>query len=97
MRMRKDVANIAVKNSSRSVSRVRGCDGPVNGFGPSGPSPNILRMKRARGKLSPSAILSKTNRTMILGAKKVIAGTIAFLITLCTKVARGVTLGGRRV
>lgn len=97
MRMRKNVAVIAVKNSSRRVSRVRGCEGPVNGFGPSGPSPNTLRMKIARGKLSPNAILSKINRTATVGAKKVTAGTIAFLITLCTKVARGVTLDGRKM
>jgi len=97
MRMRSDVADTAVRNSSRSVSRVRGCEGPENGFGPSGPSPNTLRMKIARGKLSPNAILSKTNRTMTVGAKKVTAGTIAFLIMLCTKVARGITVGGRKV
>lgn len=49
------------------------------------------------GKLSPNATLSKTNRTNTVGAKKVIAGKIAFLITLCTKVASGVTLDGRKV
>ena len=69
----------------------------MNSFGPSGPSPNTLRMKTVRGKLSPNATLSKTNRIMIVGAKKVTAGTIAFPMTLCTKVASGVTLDGRKV
>lgn len=69
----------------------------MDGFGTSDPSPNALRMKVVSGKLSPNAILSKTNRVVTVGAKKASAGTIAFLITLCTKVASGVTLDGRRV
>jgi len=69
----------------------------VDGFGPSGPSPNTLRMKLVRGKLSPKAILSKANRTTTVGAKKVIAGAIAFLITFCTMVASGVTVDARKV
>jgi len=49
------------------------------------------------GKLSPNAILSNTNRMETAGAKKVVAGTIDFLIKLCTKVARGVALEGSKV